>query len=177
MERTPRTNLFVLATLVMGTVSTPVRVRNIARNGALIEGPSIPAAGTQVRLRRGHLDVPARIIWSQSGRSGLSFEESVPVTAWLPNQAANAPQQSDNRIAGQFQHAHGTTGEGDNGDSDPAGVSLEDIEALVHGLESLAGELSADKALVERHGAKLETLGVAARLVRKLALLPSPGAR
>jgi len=52
-----RSNIFVMATIYAPGGSTPVRVRNMSRTGALVEAPVLPAAGSRVRLSRGSLTV------------------------------------------------------------------------------------------------------------------------
>lgn len=175
-EREPRTNLFVLATLSVGGVSMPVKVRNVAEFGALVEAESLPPAGTQVRLRRAKLDVPASIAWSESGRAGLAFLKPVPVSDWLPAKPANSRQPYLDVVVQQIRESQ-IEPTVDTVDLPASGVSTDDLRRLLTEIQSLAEDLAADPAIVKRHAIKLQTLDLASQLVGKLIAPPEPGAR
>lgn len=169
--RLPRTNLFVMATIYAGTGSAPVRVRNLSPSGALIEGTVIPHPGTYVRLSRGSLSVGAHIVWHKEGHAGLRFESAVSVIDWLPQGRAITVQQ---RIDEVVQQAKAASNEVHSRSSDSFGsqaskLSAVELRRLRLEIQSLAEELAADPAAVERHGSKLQTLDTAAQALGRLA--------
>lgn len=97
-RRAERVHLFLVATLYCGASGNPVRVRNLSATGALVEGTSLPAAGTVVILRRGALEAPGSVVWSGSGKAGVAFTGLVEVAQWLPAKEAKRQTQVD-RIA------------------------------------------------------------------------------
>ncbi|HET9429515.1 MAG TPA: PilZ domain-containing protein [Allosphingosinicella sp.] len=175
--REPRTNLFIMATIQADSGSGPVRVRNLSPTGALIEGPVLPEAGTRARLSRGGLSVMGGIVWNNAGRAGVRFESTVSVAEWLPEGRAAMTQQRVDEIVQQV-----TTRKGD---ADPAalgavpasrstGPKASDLRQLKLAILSLAEDLAADPAFVERHGTKLQTLDMAAEALGKLAAERAP---
>lgn len=176
-EREPRTNLFVLASLSVDGVSTPVKVRNVAEFGALVEAESLPPAGTQVRLRRARLDVPASIAWSEGGRAGLAFLKPVPVSDWLPTKPANSRQPFVDVVVQQIREGQIDLPTVDTVDLQSSGVTIDDLRRLLAEIQALAEDLAADPELVKRHAVKLQALDLASQLVGKLIAPPEPGTR
>jgi hypothetical protein len=78
-----RSNVFLTATLVTDQAPKSVRLRNISRRGALIDGIGIPGPGTSVALLRGSLRVSGKIAWQQQEVCGLRFENEVVVEDWV----------------------------------------------------------------------------------------------
>lgn len=170
--RPPRTNMFVMATIYAGTGSAPVKVRNLSSSGALIEGPVLPHPGTQVRLSRGGLSITADIVWQKDGRAGLRFESVVSVADWLPHGRAISAQQRVDEIVQQAKDTSNgmlPVASIDYPGSQIAKLSATDLTRLRLAIQSLAEDLAADPAAVERHGSKLQTLDIAAQALGRLA--------
>jgi hypothetical protein len=55
-----------------GTVE--VCLRNLSRNGALLEADVPPPEGTEVVFERGETVAPARVAWVSKGRFGIQFD-------------------------------------------------------------------------------------------------------
>jgi len=96
-----RSNIFVMAALYVSGGSTPVRVRNMSRSGALIEAAVLPVAGTQVRLARGSISVTGEIIWVDKQKAGLRFNAATSPNDWLPGGKRGAGQQMADELAHQ----------------------------------------------------------------------------
>src|SRR5688500_15452 len=79
-----RSNIFVVAALAWSSGTGPVRIRNMSRTGALIEGATIPPEGSPVRLSRGSLSVRGEIVWRRENRAGMRFGSAETVADWLP---------------------------------------------------------------------------------------------
>lgn len=160
-----------MATLYADSGSSPVKVRDLSSEGALIEGGVIPPVGTSVRLCRGSFNILGQIAWCRGGRGGMRFESSISVAEWLPGGRATVTQQrvdemvQETKAAGiaksfSFDH-HPTIQSGKL-------TSLE-LTQLRRAIESLADDLAADPQVVKQHMLKLQTLDLAVRALRKLA--------
>lgn len=159
--------MFVLATMNAPAVSGSIKIRNMSRSGALIEGDALPGVGEHLRLRRGELTVSGRIVWRQSGRAGLRFEQDVEVSRWLPT--GGAGQQQVDRTFHDLK----------SGTAEPAPVPVarskapptaeEDALKAAEALDALANALSDDAAVVANHASKLQSLDIASQLLRRLA--------
>lgn len=172
-ERAARTNLFVLASLSVAEAAMPVKVRNVAEFGALVEGASLPPAATQVRLRRGELDVPASVAWSERGRAGLAFDNPVPVSVWLPGKSANTRQPMVDHVVQQIRESRPELPTMNAVDLQASGVSIDDLHRLRAEIHALAEALAADPTVIKLHAVKLQSLDLASQLLEKLIAPPA----
>ena len=166
-----RTNLFVMAAIFAGLGSEPVKVRNLSSNGALVEGASLPQPGTHVRLCRADLNVEGEIVWCRDGRAGLRFNSAVAVADWLPQGSAKADQQRVDRLVHQIKTSGVASSPSSAAPSEGLGkdFSVAELNDLRVAIQSLAEDLAADTAIVERHWSKLQTLDIVAQAFVKLA--------
>lgn len=160
-----RTNLFVLAALSSASASGQVRIRNMSPNGALIEGPVLPAVGEHLHLSRGASSIEGHIMWCRDGKAGVRFSARIDVGAWTPG--GNTAQQSVDRVVQQVKTGAGPLGADERSISQGLGSS--DLERLAKAVDALADALADDPATVARLGAKLLTLDVASQVLRKLS--------
>ena len=164
--------MFVMATIYADSGSAPIRVRNLSPTGALIEGPLLPPPGTQVRMSRGSLNIMGDIIWHKDRRAGLRFKSTVSVADWLPHGRSLDDQQ---RIDEVIQNARmGNRGVSprapiDSLTSHSTKLSAMELRRLRLTILTLSEDLAADPLVVERHGAKLQTLDVVAQALGRLA--------
>ena len=164
--------MFVMATVSTSSASGPVKVRNLSPSGALIEGGVLPAAKERVRLRRGALTATGQVVWCRSGRAGICFESRVKVEDWLPTGANRAAQDRVDELfqdlrAGAAERGLSSTSEA----ADPYTISGQELMALATAIEALADDLAGDQDVVGRHMSKLQTLDIAAQVLRKLSAL------
>ena len=54
-----------------------VRLRDLSRKGALIEGANVPMKDEEVVFIRGETRIPARVAWSIGNRAGLAFRHMI----------------------------------------------------------------------------------------------------
>jgi hypothetical protein len=99
-----RSNVFLSASLLIGTASVPVRVRNMSQRGALLEASSLPSAGTKVRLARGELRADGNIAWKRDGQAGIRFASEIDVGSWVQKVGHTGQQRVDNAIAALRRH-------------------------------------------------------------------------
>jgi hypothetical protein len=81
-----------------------VRVLDISRTGARVEGDQLPAVGKNVILRCGDIDTFGTIAWSATGRSGIQFDEPIALRElvalrMLADERANLPWTPEEREA------------------------------------------------------------------------------
>lgn len=165
-----RSNVFVIATLYCAAGSSPVRVRNLSRSGALVEGSVLPLPGSRVRLSRGSLHAAGEVVWSADGRAGLRFACSIAVPDWLPGGGSANPQQRVDEIV--FQAKHSNRVERDerrpSGDAPSADVALE-LAHLASGLARVCEQLADDPHVAARFGQNLQMIEATAQRLDRLA--------
>ena len=78
-EARQRTRFRVLlnAELVSTTDEQSVKVRDISTGGAMIEGQRAVAEGKDVVLRRGGIEMFAKVCWSNGNQCGVEFDEVI----------------------------------------------------------------------------------------------------
>lgn len=78
-----RWNVFLSAALIVGAVSTPVRIRNISEMGAQLDGRNLPEEGTVLELRRGALVATGCIAWQSESYCGVRFQRPIEIGPWV----------------------------------------------------------------------------------------------
>lgn len=94
-----RSNVFLTGVLDHDGRAHPVRVRNISRLGALLEGKGLPAAGLNVCLRRGHLFATGEVAWDDGDWRGIRFTQQVDVPSWIRRPEHPGQRNVDEAIA------------------------------------------------------------------------------
>lgn len=164
----PRSNIFVIATLYTGSGSAPVRVRNMSRSGALIEGAILPAVDSPVQLCRGSLNVTGQVVWLDQRKAGLRFDCHVVVADWLPN-GKRAGQQLIDEVVHQVRLGGGPAAVSPPPVSPMAGALHDELLALSASLQRAAEGLAADSVAAACHSGPLQLIDMAAQALAKLA--------
>ena len=164
--RPPRTNMFVMATIYVEGLASPVKIRNLSPTGALIEGHRIPREETKLTLRRGELQIDGKVAWYGNGRAGMRFFSAISVKEWLPGGESRRKQDLVNALF------HGSVAEGAtprNAAKLPKKYfsSAEIIDAHDM-LQALSDALADDPQAVRRHGGKLQSLDFAIQILSRL---------
>lgn len=162
-----RSNIFVMATMYAGAGSTPVRVRNMSRTGALVEAAILPPVGTTVRLSRGSLNALGDVMWASAGRAGLRFASPVAILDWLPQGKRGSGQQ----LIDEIVHRARVSGTQPAHPPRRAQATVEiadEIVQLRQMLERVSEELSADPAVSS--GEALQILDAVGEGLGKLVL-------
>lgn len=94
-----RSNVFLSAVLALRSGSRGVRVRNISRLGALLDGKGLPPKGTAVRLRRGDLCIAGQVAWQDGDNCGVCFDASIDLAPWLMRVGHSGQHRVDNVLA------------------------------------------------------------------------------
>lgn len=169
-----RKSIYLAAALYSDGCSSPVRIRNIASTGALIEGGSVPGVGTLVQLVRGALIVHCIVAWSVDGRCGLKFSGRIDVQKWCAV-PTNVDQQRVDEVvalvkAGAVPLPVATLSHSDERDEvSSSAVDLSrDLQRVRGLLQSLGDILANDQGLVSRYGAELQNLDIATQVIAAL---------
>lgn len=165
-----RSNLFVMATLSSAGGSGPVRIRNMSRGGALIEGGVIPAVGSPIRLNRGTLSVSGRIAWHSGNKAGIRFDSTVAMADWLPKGIGTKGQQRVDETVFQYKSgarpAAQPVGAANEADGDDA--LADELLNLKRRLQAAAVEL-ADCAATTQQLLSLQLVDTTAQDLEKIA--------
>ncbi|MBW4331155.1 EAL domain-containing protein [Stakelama sp. CBK3Z-3] len=97
ISRSPRVRMLRWARLSIGGEAGDVRIRNISRTGAMVDGIEFPdgAEGTDVLIELlENRMFPAKLRWAKDGRAGLQFEASFDL-AQLSAQSAKRRIESE----------------------------------------------------------------------------------
>ena len=167
-RREERIDLHVRASVHSQPGSGVVRLCNMSPIGALIEGETLPLVGYEVELRRGALCVPGKIVWRSGDQAGVSFSQRTVVEDWFPDAQ---PQESvDRAFQRLFEEMRGRGPVRES--SAPlhnSYITADDMHRVAGSLDDLADALSEDMELVVKLSEELQTLDIAAQLLRKLA--------
>lgn len=74
---TKRARVLLAAKLQTNSGEIDARLRDLSRNGALVECLEVPPVGTEVTFLRGKIAVPARVAWAGTDRVGLEFLHAI----------------------------------------------------------------------------------------------------
>ena len=169
-RRQRRSSIFLAAVLRAGSEQAPVKIRNMSPNGAMIESPVTPPAGSKVDLMRGSLVARGTVVWSSANRCGLRFVSEVSVKDWLAAPTKVHQQRVDEIVALVKAGGRDLTPE----PSVSRGVRcpeqlIDDLSAVVRLMQDLEDELASSNETLERHGLKLQNLDIAMQMVRAVA--------
>ena len=165
----PRSNIFVIAALYHAGGSVPVRIRNMSPHGALVEGATLPANGTPMRLSRGSLTVECEIMWADEGRAGLHFSAPTAVGKWLPGSKRDAGQVLADEMAQQARLG-ALPPLRPAPPADPKRPTVgEEVLRLEGELRRAVEALAADSQVAARHPVPLQDIDEVAQTLAKLA--------
>ena len=156
-----RSNVFLSAALLAGGSALPVRLRNLSSSGALLEGVSLPAPGTYVRLVRGELAADGEIAWTTDGQAGIRFSAPIDVPAWVRRIGHAGQQQVDRAVAALRR---------DNAPAERSRTSQVPSLAWVGAeLEAICERMAATPNMSVELGEELVRLDSLARVLQQLA--------
>jgi hypothetical protein len=155
-----RSNVFLSASLVCGAVTLPVRVRNMSRTGALVDGGSLPAVGAKIRLIRGDLIADGEVAWQHDGQIGVRFSGQIDVAAWVKKVGHSGQQRVDNAIAALRRH-----------EALPANAEAQPLSLVRIGVElqAICDRLAGSAAVTVEFGEELVKLDTLAQRLQQLA--------
>ena len=156
-----RSNVFLAASLVCGAGQLPVRIRNLSQAGALLDGGSLPPAGSKARLVRGRLSADGEIAWVAQGQAGMRFTGEIDVAAWVARVGHPGQQRVDAAIAAHRRD-----------EPFPASVQAGEpssLAAISEELNAICNRLAASPSIVAELGEELVKLDALASALQQLA--------
>jgi hypothetical protein len=169
-----RSRVMLAATIVTSGFSAEVRIRNLSRSGALVEGDAMPEAGATVEILRNLHSARAQVVWSKPNRCGVKFDEPVVIEEWVGSTLRAAPppepaRELEERTTGPLPAwlvAEGSAAGLEDRLSKRVGEEIAYIGRLV---ETVGMDLTANPAIVHRHNASLQNCRRAAALLGEIA--------
>ena len=167
------------ATISAGTVSAPVRIRNLSEVGAMIDGPALPATGSRLMLNRMAMSIAATVIWNRGGRCGLSLKGPIVVDDWIAGAATTQTAAGQFRVD-QIQSAV-RSGAALPSEVPPPPASgtpdlppverrvADELGRVKRMLDEVSEELTDDVDVLMRHERAMQCFDIAAMIVAELA--------
>lgn len=169
-----RSKVMLTAVLVDGIDWVDVRVRDLSRSGALLEGEINIPAGRTVEIRRNEQAVSGEVVWCRSNRCGVKFASKIVIEDWagasLPaateRPAGEAPDASTPSVIPSWLRAQ------------PAAESLEDqlprrigeeIAFVQRLIDMVASDIGSNPLVAHRHSQSLQSCRLARKLLGELA--------
>ena len=163
-----RSNIFVMAALYTDHGSTPVRIRNMSRSGALVEAAVLPPKGTQVRLARGSVSITGEVMWVEQQKAGLRFDSLTSPNEWMPGGKRGAGQQMADELA--HQSRLGAASKIATAPTPARSSQLsEELMRLHHVLMRAGEDLASNEALTAGQLIALQEIDVTAQRLANLA--------
>lgn len=106
-----RARVLLAAKLQTANGEIDARLRDLSRQGALVECRTPPPVGTELLFNRGSTSIPARVAWTGSDRVGLEFaymidEHEVLVQLKRTTGDQNQPRFRRPRLFGEQMSQH-----------------------------------------------------------------------
>ena len=74
-RRSRRSNVLMAATVEYDGALVKTRMRNLSKEGALVEGEGLPPIGQEVKFRKGDLNLSGNVAWRAGNRAGIAFDQ------------------------------------------------------------------------------------------------------
>ena len=181
IPREARKSFMLAATLEESGVGVPVRIRNMASRGAMVDGAHLPAPGASVVLSRLALKVSANVVWRLEGRCGLELAEPVVPDEWVAGVRAGVPRtnfgqarvdgiQAALREGAPMPAAPPSDTPSERLDRDRLDALIaEEIDQVGRALEAALDELSENPEVLTRHERALQSLDIACAILDSLS--------
>lgn len=188
LDRSPRKNLLLSATVQSGELKAPVRIRNLSETGAMLDGAALPQVGAALVLRRSDIEIGATVVWRNAGRCGIEFGGVASVEEWiagrrLPELSYGHGQARVDAIQAAIRS--GSIAETDEPSPNTIAINPSEIDARIAEefayvgrlLEEVGDELSDDPVTLKRHGQALQNFDIACQLISQLAAIATASDR
>jgi hypothetical protein len=74
-RRSRRSPVLLAASVDVDGAAQPVKLRNLSEQGALIEGETLPAEGSNTIFRRNDLKLRGQVVWVHGKYAGIAFNQ------------------------------------------------------------------------------------------------------
>ncbi|QIK96222.1 hypothetical protein G7076_06970 [Sphingomonas sp. HDW15A] len=93
-RRSRRSNVLMSATVEFDGASVKAKLRNLSKEGALVEGEGLPAIGQLVTFRKGDLRLSGNVAWRAGNRAGIAFDQPLDPESVLRHVPAPRPRMA-----------------------------------------------------------------------------------
>ena len=104
-RRSRRSNVLMAATVEIDGTRVETKLRNLSKEGALVEGKGLPAIGQQVTFAKGDLRLSGNVAWRAGDRAGIAFDQPLDPESVLRHVPAPRPRMAPDhrrpRLRGQ----------------------------------------------------------------------------
>lgn len=181
-RRQPRSSMCLTAVMHAGREQSPVKVRNMSPNGAMVETTLTAPAGTKVKLVRGRQVAEGTIVWTSKNRHGVKIDVEVSVKDWLAGPAKAEQDRVDDIVslikAGRVMPQVDGTEPAINTEARQSNEqSATDLKAVVNLIQDLEDDFASSPETLMRHEVKLQNLDIAMQMLRAIAQQLSFGPR
>ena len=157
-----RSYVFLGASLQTGVKSLPVRIRNLSKRGAMLDGLDLPGAGSRVRLIRGSFSAAGSVFWAGKTKAGIRFDSQIDVQPWVQSIGHSGQQRVDQAIA--TLRAGGKLP-----DSSPQPSESVSLPVISETLDQICDRLASIPGMALEAGEELVKLDAVAQSLRRLA--------
>ena len=169
-----RSKVMLAAVIVVNFDWIDVRIRDLSRSGALIEGNLAIPVGTSVEVKRNEHSVPGEVVWSSGNRCGVAFATKIVIEDWVGASLPAAREPASLSIVGD----NSTTSVDRLPASGPAAQRLEailprrvgeEIAYVQRLIETIVVDLNSSPAGAHRHAGSIQSCRQARQLLGDLA--------
>jgi len=169
-----RSKVMLAAVMVVNFDWIDVRIRDLSKSGALLEGNIAIPVGTKVEVRRNEHSVPGEVVWSSGNRCGVAFASKIVIEDWVGASLAAAREPAGLSIP----DANSAASVAPWRQSGPGPQSLEaqlprrvgeEIAYVQRLIETIATDLNSSPAGAQRHAGCIQSCCQARQLLGELA--------
>lgn len=93
-RRSRRSNVLMAASVECDGAVHAVKLRNLSKEGALVEADGLPPVNSRVRFRKGELSLTGHVAWIAGLRAGIAFDLPLDPESVLRHVPKPRPRQS-----------------------------------------------------------------------------------
>ena len=93
-RRSRRSNVLMSATVEFDGTQVKTKLRNLSKEGALVEGEELPAIGQPVKFHKGDLHLSGHVAWRAGDRAGIAFDQPLDPESVLRHVPAPRPRMA-----------------------------------------------------------------------------------
>ncbi|MCA1653983.1 MAG: PilZ domain-containing protein [Sphingomicrobium sp.] len=166
-----RVSIFIAATLYLGHSSSPVRLRNVSRWGAMLQGNASPELDSIVGFGRGRLHATGRVMWADEGRFGVRFAHPICVEDWIAPPKNESQQLADRLFVNRtiLKGSANTIPAPSLPTCNAVAANIpDDLGEAIELLTILEDRLAEDMTIVGQHGEVLQNLDRALQILTRM---------
>ena len=169
-----RSKVMLAAVVVVDFDWIDVRIRDLSRSGALLEGNIALPVGKSVEVKRNDHIVPGEVVWSSGNRCGVAFASKIVIEDWVGASLPAAKEPASLSIVGDSPMPSVDPLRA----SGPAAQRLEaqlprrvgeEIAYVQRLIETIALDLTSSPAGTHRHAGSIQNCRQARQLLGDLA--------